>query len=108
MEGARVGIIAFGSTDPAVQEARDRLALEGLPTSYLRLRALPANQEVIAFIKEHERVYVIEMNRDGQMHQILFQDVPDCAASLKSLTHNDGLALTATWVQEQIKAAEEV
>jgi 2-oxoglutarate ferredoxin oxidoreductase subunit alpha len=106
MEGAEVGIIAYGSTDPAVLEARDRLALEDLPTDYLRLRALPVGEEVVSFIKGHQRVYVIEMNRDGQLHQILAPEFPDCTASLISLTHNDGLALTAAWVQDAIKTAE--
>jgi pyruvate/2-oxoacid:ferredoxin oxidoreductase alpha subunit len=50
MDGAKVGIIAFGSTDPAVEEARDRLVEAGLPTDYLRLRAIPFNQEVDQFL----------------------------------------------------------
>jgi 2-oxoglutarate ferredoxin oxidoreductase subunit alpha len=108
MDGADIGIIAFGSTDAAVQEARDKLLTEGLPTDYLRLRALPINDEVVDFIRDHDRVYLIEMNRDGQTHQIISIDVPDCTDSFRSLTHNNGLPLTAAWIQEAILAEEEV
>ncbi|MGH2625796.1 MAG: 2-oxoacid:acceptor oxidoreductase subunit alpha, partial [Anaerolineales bacterium] len=61
-EGSRVGLIGFGSTDSAIHEARQRLAGEGLPTDYLRLRAVPFTEEVEAFIHEHDRIYVVEMN----------------------------------------------
>jgi len=108
MANTEIGIIAFGSTDPAIREARDFLASDGIPTDYLRLRALPLTEEVISFVREHKRVYVIEMNRDGQLFQIILPEVPDCTLSLISLTHNDGLALTAAWVQGAIKSAEGV
>lgn len=102
VEGAKIGIIAFGSTDPAVKEAQDRLQANGFRFDYLRLRALPVNDTVRKFIRSHERVYVIEMNRDGQLHQILTVEVPDCAMSLSSIPHNDGLPMTATWIENAI------
>jgi 2-oxoglutarate ferredoxin oxidoreductase subunit alpha len=104
--GAKIGIIAFGSTDPAIHEACDYLEAEGLPIDYLRLLALPINQEVIDFVKNHERVYVIEMNRDGQMHQILTVEMPQYGTKLFSLTLNDGLQMTAAWAKEAIQAEE--
>jgi len=106
MVDAKIGIIAFGSTDSSVKEARDYLGNSNLPTDYLRLRALPINQQVIDFIRNHERTYLIEMNRDGQLHQIISMDIPDCSTSLISLTHNDGLPLTATWIIDAIVAEE--
>lgn len=107
MGNARVGIISFGSTDPSVQEARDILERENnFPTNYLRLRALPLCQEVVDFVRDHDRVYVIEMNRDGQLHQIISVDIPDCVTALVSLTHNDGLPLTAAWIKNSILAEE--
>ncbi len=106
IKGARVGIIAFGSTDPAIQEARDLLARQGVPTDYLRLRALPLSDEVHEFIRAHDTVYVVEMNRDGQLHGIITLDVPDCALRLVSLRCNDGLPLTATWVSQAVLAKE--
>src|ERR1700736_2035964 len=61
-----VGLIAFGSTHAAVVEAREALAAAGKPVDYMRLRALPLADEVMDFVSRHERVYVVEQNRDGQ------------------------------------------
>jgi 2-oxoglutarate ferredoxin oxidoreductase subunit alpha len=102
-----VGIIAFGSSDPAVKEARDRLAAEGLHTDYMRLRSLPFSEEVREFVRGHERIYVVEMNRDGQMYQLLVLDLPDRATSLISIRHNDGLPLSANWVEDAILSEEQ-
>ncbi len=102
---ARVGLIAYGTTRYAIEEARDRLASQ-LPTSFLRLRALPINQQVRDFVAAHERVYVIELNRDGQMCSILQTEMPDYAARIRSIAHLDGLPLTARWVQERLLQAE--
>ncbi len=102
---ARVGLIAYGTTRYAIEEARDRLASQ-LPTSFLRLRALPINQQVRDFVAAHERVYVIELNHDGQMCSILRAEMPDYAARIRSIAHLDGLPLTARWVQERLLQAE--
>jgi 2-oxoglutarate ferredoxin oxidoreductase subunit alpha len=59
------------------------------------------------FVRSHERNYVIELNRDGQLHQILRLEIPDCSMKLISLSHLDGLPLTAQWVVIQILAKEE-
>jgi len=107
-DGAKVGIIAFGSSDPAVREARDRLKGQGLSLDYLRLRALPIGDEVVDFVRQHARVYVIEMNTDGQAYQIISNNIPDCEGTLISITHNDGLALTAAWIQGAIMAEEQM
>ncbi len=101
VDDADIGIIAYGTTQYAIDEARDRLAAEGIATSFLRLRALPINDEVAAFIEKHKQVYVIELNRDGQLHTILQSELPELAARLKSLAHLDGMPLTARWVVEQ-------
>lgn len=104
--GATIGIIAYGTTRPAIDEARDRLAATGVATSFMRLRALPVNDEVEAFIARHERVYVIEMNRDGQVASILRSELPETGARLVSLTHFDGMPLTARWIFESIMTHE--
>ncbi|MBU0511992.1 MAG: 2-oxoacid:acceptor oxidoreductase subunit alpha [Chloroflexi bacterium] len=101
-DGAKIGVIASGSTDAAVSEACDHLDAEGVPVDYLRLRALPINDEVMDFIRTHERVYIVEMNRDGQIHQIIALDMLDQATKLISLTYNTGLHLTAAWVKDAI------
>ncbi|RMG97201.1 MAG: 2-oxoacid:acceptor oxidoreductase subunit alpha [Chloroflexi bacterium] len=105
--GAEIGIIAYGSTQFAIAEARDRLAEKGVKTAFMRLRALPINEDVKAFIARYDRVYVVELNRDGQMHKILQTEVPEMAAKLVSVAHLDGWPLTARWVVEAIEAKEQ-
>ena len=106
VEGARFGIISFGSCDPAVQEARHNLARQGIKADYMRVRALPFSDEVTKFIHSHPYTYVVELNRDGQMQQLLSLEVPDFAASLISLAHLDGLPLSAEWVENAIRSRE--
>lgn len=103
---AKVGILSYGSADPAILEARDYLAEGGIATDYLRLRAVPFTDEVKAFIESHEHIYVIEMNRDGQMHKILRLEYPEQTMKLISLAKHDGMPLTAKWVQEAIELQE--
>ncbi len=105
-EGARIGIIAYGTTEPAIAEARDRLALQGIETSFLRLKALPVSEDVRHFVEQHDRVYVIELNRDGQMHEILRLELPELTTKLISLAILDGLPLTARWVVENLLEKE--
>ena len=62
--GAKVGILAYGSTDQAIKETRDLLRSQGIKTNYLRIRALPATDEVKQFYKDNDKVYVVEQNRD--------------------------------------------
>lgn len=106
-DGAEIGIIAYGSTEPAIEEARHMLAAQGFKTDYLRLRALPATQAVTEFIRNHARCYVVEMNRDGHLHEILTVDNPSMATKLHSVAHNDGLPLTAKYVVNAILNKEE-
>jgi 2-oxoglutarate ferredoxin oxidoreductase subunit alpha len=103
---ADVAIIAYGSTDAAILEARDGLKAEGVDTAYLRLRAVPFSKEVSKFIESYRVVYVVELNRDGQMHKLLQLDYPRAAGKLVSLTKHDGLPLNARWVKESILAGE--
>lgn len=103
---ARVGIISYGSTDPAIKEARDYLAQDRIAVDYLRIRAIPFVDEVHQFIEGHEIIYVVEMNRDGQMHQLLTLEYPKLAVKLVSLTKHDGLPLSATWVRDVVLAEE--
>jgi 2-oxoglutarate/2-oxoacid ferredoxin oxidoreductase subunit alpha len=107
MADARIGIIACGSTDPAVEEARAMLASEGLKTDYCRVRSLPLCQEVIDFIAAHDRTYVVEINRDGQLKQILTLEIPHLCTQLHQVSHIDGMPLSARWVKDQILDQEE-
>lgn len=104
--GAEIGIIAFGSSDAAVQEARFLLDQEGFTTNYMRIRAIPFSSAVSEFIALHERNYVVELNRDGQMHQLLTLDFPEHATKLIPAQHLDGMPLTAKQVLNKIKTKE--
>ncbi len=99
----KVGIITWGTNEPAIQEARDWLAAEGLATNYMRVRALPLADEVIAFIRQHERVYIIENNFDGQLAQIIRLENAEDLTHVVSLSLGDGLPMTPRWVYNQIK-----
>jgi len=85
-----VAICAYGSTHHAVVEARHQLADHGVETDYLRIRGLPLHPAVAEFIARHDRVYVAEQNRDGQMEALLRQELPGswrtgCGASAISM-----------------------
>ena len=105
-EGARIGIIAYGTTKYAIDEARDQLLEDGLATDFMRLQALPIGKEVRSFIDEHDYCYVIELNRDGQMHAILQSEMPELATKLISLAEMDGMPLSAQWVLNGIRRLE--
>jgi 2-oxoglutarate ferredoxin oxidoreductase subunit alpha len=105
--GSPVGILAFGTSHHGVIEARAQLqAEENLSTDYLRLRAFPFADSVRTWIEAHDRVYVVEQNRDAQMRRMLAMEYPDLADRLQSVLHYDGLPLDARSVTEQIAAAE--
>ena len=103
----RIGIVSYGSNDPAVQEARDRLRADGIDTSYLRIRALPLKPEVITFIEQHERIYVVENNFDGQMTSLIRIDMPQDNSHVESLALGDGLPMTPSFVYENILSMEQ-
>ena len=104
--GAEVGVIAFGSTHHAMGEARDRLREEGLTTSYLLVKAYPFSKEVRRFVEAHERIYVVEQNRDAQMAALLKMEYPDLAPRLRSVLHYDGLPIDAQSVIEGMRSGE--
>lgn len=101
-----VGLIYYGSTEPGVREALQRLEANGLELDALRIRAVPFTQKVVQFIEGHDRCYVLEMNTDGQMHKLLQLEVPHRATQLHSLAHNNGLPVTARWIVEALQTAE--
>jgi 2-oxoglutarate/2-oxoacid ferredoxin oxidoreductase subunit alpha len=107
-QGARVGIVAYGSSHFAILEARDQLRREaGIETDYLRVRAYPFSHEVESFVKRHERVYVVEQNRDGQLAALLQLDLPaELGPRLRSVAHIPGLPLDARSVTDEIASLE--
>ena len=100
---ATVGIIGFGSTEAAILEAVHQLDTEhGIQADFLRVRGVPFTQEVADFVNKYDQVFVVEMNRDGQLKQMLTIEYPERAANLKSVAHGDGLPAAAKWVREGI------
>ena len=107
-QGAAIGFVAYGTTHWAALESRDQLAGEaGLRISYLRLRAYPFTPDLAQFIGRHERVYVIEQNRDGQMLALIRQELAvDHLARLRSVRHYDGLPIDARSITDEVLAQE--
>jgi 2-oxoglutarate ferredoxin oxidoreductase subunit alpha len=105
---SRVGIIAYGTSHWAVGEAHDQLEKEyGIKVDYMRLRAYPFNQDVHDFIAGHDKIYVVEQNRDGQMLDLLKLDAAaDQIGKLHSVLHYNGLPIDARSVTDEIVAQE--
>ncbi|HKW66492.1 MAG TPA: 2-oxoacid:acceptor oxidoreductase subunit alpha, partial [Terriglobales bacterium] len=94
---SKIGIIAYGTSHWAITESRDQLRNEySLEVDYLRVRAYPFTREIHDFIEKHERVYVVEQNRDAQLLSLLKLDVaPERVTRLRSIAHIHGLPLDA-------------
>lgn len=99
---AKVGLIAFGTTDSAMPETRALLTDKGIPSNYMRLRALPCTKEVEDFIKNNPAIFVVEQNRDAQMCAILRNEYPEHAHKLRSITTFDGLPANAHVLSDKI------
>jgi 2-oxoglutarate ferredoxin oxidoreductase subunit alpha len=104
---AKIGFIAFGTTDFALQEARHQLRTErGVETSYFRLRAVPFNEELKNFVAMHERVYVVEQNRDGQMGDIIKLEVGEDQRKIRKILHYTGLPCDARTITDAVVKME--
>lgn len=102
---AKIGIIAYGSSDFAIPELRHKLSTQlNLTTSYLRLRSLPFNDEVFAFIEKHEQVFIVEQNRDAQIKGLILEDSRLVKNNLKSVCSYDGLPLCVDHLFANIQA----
>jgi 2-oxoglutarate ferredoxin oxidoreductase subunit alpha len=102
------GVIAYGSTDQVVEELRDLLRARGQTFDYLRLRALPPSSTVGEMIARHDRVYVVEQNRDAQLSRLLRAEFPSLGHRLRPITVFDGLPLDTESVLTALISAEEV
>jgi 2-oxoglutarate/2-oxoacid ferredoxin oxidoreductase subunit alpha len=103
----RLGVIYFGSTSPAMQEALDVLAAQGLHLDAMRLRAFPFPDSVADFIAKHERVFVVEQNRDAQMRTLLVNELEIDPARLVKVLHYDGTPITARFIVQAITSQVE-
>jgi 2-oxoglutarate ferredoxin oxidoreductase subunit alpha len=100
---SREGVIYFGSTSPAMSEALDVLESEGLELDALRLRAFPFPDSVAEFFDAHDRVFVVEQNRDAQMHALLVNELGIDPARMMKVLHYDGTPITARFIAGAIR-----
>jgi len=98
----KLGVIYYGSTSPAMDEADLILADKGINLDLMRLRAFPFGAEVEAFIEEHDTVFVIEQNRDGQMRQLLINELETNPRKLAKVVHYDGTPISARFIVDAI------
>ena len=103
--GVKTGIVCYGSSYEPVREARDRLKARGLRTNHMLIRALPLTSEVRDFFAEHDTIYFVEQNRDGQMAAILKDECPELGTKIVSVLIYNGLPATPLEVVNQIFAA---
>jgi len=104
-----IGLIAFGSTHAAVVEARQALTAARRPVDYLRVRALPLSNQVEDFVSRHDRVYVVEQNRDGQVYDLIRLALPPALVGrLRSIRHYDGQPIPADAIIEPLLESEAV
>ena len=105
---AKIGIIGYGTSHWGITESRDQMRDEySIETDYLRLRAYPFTREVHDFIEHHDRIYVVEQNRDAQMLTLLRLDLkPELTPRLRSIAHITGLPLDARSITDELTSME--
>jgi 2-oxoglutarate/2-oxoacid ferredoxin oxidoreductase subunit alpha len=105
---SKIGFLAFGSTDFALRESLDQIKSEyGRSVDYMRVRAYPFAHEIHDFVASHERVYVVEQNRDAQLASLLKLDLPgEQAVKLRSILHYNGLPVDARTITEEFATKE--
>jgi 2-oxoglutarate ferredoxin oxidoreductase subunit alpha len=106
--GAKIGIIGYGTSHWAITESRDQLREEtDVKTSYYRLRAYPFTDDLAAFVDAHERIYVVEQNRDAQLLQLMRLELnPERITKLRSVLHYNGLPIDARSVTDDVLSQE--
>jgi 2-oxoglutarate/2-oxoacid ferredoxin oxidoreductase subunit alpha len=98
----RVGIVHYGSTAPAMDEAQALLASDSLDVDTLRIRAFPLASEVAEFVRDHDEVFVVEQNRDAQMRVLMTTDLGIAPARLTPVLHFTGMPITARFIVGEI------
>jgi 2-oxoglutarate ferredoxin oxidoreductase subunit alpha len=105
---SKIGFLAYGSTDFALRESMDQVKKEyGQDVDYLRIRAYPFAHEIHDFVASHERVYVVEQDRDAQLASLLKLDLPaEQVTKLRSILHYNGLPIDARSITEEFVTKE--
>jgi 2-oxoglutarate/2-oxoacid ferredoxin oxidoreductase subunit alpha len=105
---AKIGLIAYGTSHYALEESRDQLREEtNVETSYFRLRAYPFTEDLAAFVDAHERIYIVEQNRDAQLLQLMKLELtPEQQTKLRTVLHYNGLPIDARSITDDVLAQE--
>jgi 2-oxoglutarate/2-oxoacid ferredoxin oxidoreductase subunit alpha len=105
---SKIGFLAYGSTDFALRESLDQIAKEHkMSVDYMRIRAFPFAHEIHDFVASHDRVYVVEQDRDGQLASLLKLDLPgDQVVKLRSILHYNGLPIDARSITDEFATRE--
>jgi 2-oxoglutarate ferredoxin oxidoreductase subunit alpha len=98
----KYGVIYYGSTAPAMDEAIHMIEAQGKPLDMLRIRAFPFHQDVQEFIAEHEVVFVVEQNRDAQLRSLIVNECGIDPVRLMPILHYDGTPITARFIAREI------
>jgi 2-oxoglutarate ferredoxin oxidoreductase subunit alpha len=100
------GMIYFGTTTASAEEALDILSDKGVAIDALRVRGFPFNSGVEEFIAQHDRVFIVEQNRDGQLRTMLINECEINPQKLKPLLCYDGLPVTARWIVDAVLSSD--
>jgi len=105
---SKIGFLAYGTTDVALIESLDQIQKEyGVAADYMRIRAYPFAHEIHDFVAAHERIYVVEQDRDAQLASLLKLDLPaEQVVKLRSILHYNGLPLDARTITEEFATKE--
>jgi 2-oxoglutarate ferredoxin oxidoreductase subunit alpha len=105
---SKIGFLAFGSTDCALTECLDQIKQRyAKNVDYLRIRAFPFAQAIHDFVASHERIYVVEQNRDAQLASLLKLDLPAAQVTkLRSILHYNGMPVDAESITQQFALQE--
>src|ERR1700722_5460441 len=103
-QATKHGVIYFGSTSSAMHEALDALQEQGILLDALRVRSFPFQDEVVAFIREHDQIFVVEQNRDAQLRQLLINECAIDPAKLTPVLNYDGTPITARFITREISS----
>jgi len=103
-KGASFGVVTLGGCDLAVREALATLEKQGTPADFMRVRAFPFGDEVEAFLAEHDRIFVVEQNRDAQLKSLLTLETKTPKEKLCSIIAYGGFPLQAAQVVSAIRA----
>ncbi len=101
-KGSRFGVIYYGSTAPAMDEALAILGAEAMEIDAMRVRAFPFSDEVADFVASHDHVFVVEQNRDAQLRTLLVAEAMVPSEKLTPVLHYDGTPITARFIQGEI------